>query len=169
LLINKAFVNRVDDTTDIQTLNLDGLSDEVLDTVEHVQPYGFTANPPEDTQAVVAEVGDSRDNMICLVVGDGANRPNGLTTNEVELWSRDGQSIKLESNGKTTFNGGGRGAARLNDTIVVDATTDPAFITWIAQVSGFINLIAQGTITNIPTSVAGKINSASGKVEISNE
>lgn len=66
----------------------------------------------------------------------------------------------------TSGAGAEKEAARLDDTTVVDGTTDTAFIAWITTVSAFINGLAPGTIPNPPTSVAGKIDSGSSEVLI---
>jgi hypothetical protein len=58
-----------------------------------------------------------------------------------------------------------QGAARLNDTTLIDATTDPAFVSWIATVSAAI--VSLGVpVPSVPISVSGEINSASSSVQI---
>lgn len=58
-----------------------------------------------------------------------------------------------------------RGVARLDDQTLVDGATDPAFIQFLATVAGAINGLAPGSIPSVPTSVTGKVSSASGEVK----
>jgi hypothetical protein len=57
-------------------------------------------------------------------------------------------------------------AARLNDQTEINSVTDSTFITWIANVSAAINILAPGSIPVIPTTATGKISTASSEVKI---
>lgn len=176
LSITKAIVESIVDSTAIQTVKLDALTEEVFDKVERPQNYGLTSNPPADSEAVLGEIGGSRDNPIVIIVENSANRPKNLNAGEVILWALFGQRIKHASNGNTEFtankflfNSGGRSGARVDDEIESNIIDEPAFWGWVAAVSAFVNGITPGTITTVPTSLIGKITTGSASTELPND
>ena len=82
---------------------------------------------------------------------------------KTKILDSDGSIVRLLG---TSGPGAEEFAARKNDTIIINSTTDSAFITWINTVSVFINGLAPGTIPVIPTSAAGKIDGGSTEVKI---
>jgi phage baseplate assembly protein V len=97
-MISRAIVRLVDDAREAQELQLELLADEGQDGVEHLHPYGFTAHPHPDAEAIVACVGGLRSHMIALVVGDRRYRLKGLAAGEVALHDDLGNMIKLGRN-----------------------------------------------------------------------
>lgn len=94
-MISRAIVRLVDDARAAQELQLELLADESQDGVEQLHPYGFTAHPHPDAEAIVACVGGLRSHMIALVVGDRRYRLKGLVAGEVALHDDLGNVIKL--------------------------------------------------------------------------
>jgi hypothetical protein len=73
----------------------------------------------------------------------------------------NGQQITTSSN--VNINSvGNQGAARLGDSTMVTALSDPVFIAWVASVSSALS------IPTPPISISGKITSASSSVNIGN-
>ena len=86
------------------------------------------------------------------------------------FYSQYGQQIKHDENGDTLhtatkhkFNNGGRGAARIDDEVTINTTTDDAFYTWLAAVGTGSGAGAP------PTSITGGITSSSSEVEMPND
>lgn len=176
--ITKALIESVDDSTAIQLLKLKALDSEVLERIERLNSYGFTSNPPANSEALIAECAGSRDNLVAIVVDSAANRIKDLLSGETCFYSQHGQQIKHDENGDTLhtatthkFNDGGRQGARINDSIGITATEDAIFITWVGLVTSAINSLAPGSITTeqTPTTITGKITSGSISVELPND
>lgn len=84
-----------------------------------------------------------------------------LDGSNMNIWGPGAsERIQIQPSGNIEIGSGGAAAARINDTIIIDATTDPAFIAWMAAVAA-----ATGAAPP-PTVVAGKINSGSSGVTI---
>lgn len=99
LMIGRAVLQAVDDGAKCQTVQLIGLPGEVLDGVEHIQPYGLTAHAHPGAEAVLLAVGGNRDHGVAVVVGDRRYRLTGLAAGEVALHDDQGQVIKLARSG----------------------------------------------------------------------
>ncbi len=59
-----------------------------------------------------------------------------------------------------------KGAARLLDSVTINALTDPIFMTWVVTISAAVNSLSSGAVPVVPTSAEGKISSASSTVRI---
>ncbi len=103
-LVLRAIVNRIDDTKDLQTLQVITLADEVQDDVEYVQPYGLASHAPENSQAVLIFPQGNRSHGVALVVGNAQYRLKGLASGEVALYHKDGNEIRLGAD-KITIKG----------------------------------------------------------------
>lgn len=70
-------------------------------------------------------------------------------------------NLKLDpvDDGTIQLAGDARDASGVGHTITIDATTDPAFFTWLGTVGGVIG-------TPPPTSITGKISSGASKVKL---
>jgi len=76
---------------------------------------------------------------------------------------KDGTFVRILG---TSGPGAEKEAARKDDETEVNAVTDSAFVVWMATVSSVLNVLAPGSIPNIPTTVTGKISTASMEVKI---
>ena len=177
-MITKILVASVDDSTAIQLLKIKALDSEVIEGIERLNNSGFTSNPPENSEGLVAECAGARDNLVAFVIDSAANRVKGLLSGETCFYSKFGQQIKHDENGDTLhtatkhkFNDGGRKGAREDDPILVNQLTDLKTITWISTVSAAINSLVPGTIapSAIPTTINGIIDDGSDSVELPND
>jgi len=105
-LITMALVKAIDDTTAIQLLKLKLDDIEVMEGIEHLQNYGFTSHPPKESEAIVAQIGGSKENLIALIVESAANRVKDLIEGESAFYSKFGQLIKHKEDGTTEINSG---------------------------------------------------------------
>jgi len=134
-LILRGVVRLVKDSPGVQQLQLSLLAGETTpDSVEHVQPYGFTSVPQVGAEPAIALFPQGeRSHAIVLVVGDRRYRLRDLSAGEVALFDDQDQKLVL-----------GRDEIRLEDkhgnTIVLDA----AGVTVTS--SGTVNVNASGAV-----------------------
>lgn len=87
-IIGRAVVKLVDDTTLLQTLQLEVMDGEIEDDVPRFQQYGFTGVPVLDSaEAIVVFLNGDRSQPIVLAVDDQAYRLAGLEPGEVALYT----------------------------------------------------------------------------------
>lgn len=145
-VIGKALVDSVDDDNPIQLLKITGVENEVIDGVERVQNYGLTSNPPNGSEVMTVFVGGSRDHGVAVSVDCGKFRVVGLKSGEVCVYSQFGQTILLDENGETVFNGGTDYAVAFNELKTAFNELKTAFNNHTHGVTGTANL-STGTVT----------------------
>ena len=100
LAVGRAVLRAVDDSGDLQRLQLTLLSEETRGEVERLQGYGFTAVPIAGAEVIVVSVGGNRDNPVAIALDDRRFRPSGLEPGEVCLFSRRAdQRVILKADG----------------------------------------------------------------------
>ncbi|MCU0919028.1 MAG: phage baseplate assembly protein V [Burkholderiaceae bacterium] len=99
LMIGRAVVLLVNDALKMQGLQVHLLADEVRDSVERFQEYGFTSHPLPGAEAIAAGVGGSRDHVVVLAVDDRRYRLRGLAQGEVAVYTDEGDKIVLRRGG----------------------------------------------------------------------
>jgi phage baseplate assembly protein V len=80
----------------LQSLQLRLLAGEVKDSVEHLEPYGFTACPKEGAEALAGFIGGDRSHAVVIVVADRRFRLQGLKPGEVALYTDEGDCIHFK-------------------------------------------------------------------------
>ena len=103
LMVGKALIKAVKDTDKLQVVQVSLMKDELKNDVERIQEFGFTSNPPEDSEAVIVCVGGDRSNMLVIATDYSAGRPKGLEPGESMQYNKDGQYMKINKNGKQEF------------------------------------------------------------------
>lgn len=78
-----------------QLLQIELARGEVLDNVEHVEPYGFTSNPLAGAEVVAASFCGDRTHTVVLLAADGRYRKQGLQAGEVALYTDEGDYVLL--------------------------------------------------------------------------
>lgn len=96
LMVGRAVLALVDDTTKLQTLQVALLAGEVRDG-ERFQNYGFTSHPLPGAEAVVVFPGGNRDHPIIVAVDDRRHRKTGLSSGESAMYHHEGDYIKLKN------------------------------------------------------------------------
>ncbi|MDO5531429.1 phage baseplate assembly protein V [Sutterella sp.] len=94
-------VSAADGAKKLRVLQVRLLYDEVRDHLEHIEPYGWTAEPKDDGKPeafVIFPAGDRSHGWVFSVV-DRRYRPKGLEPGEVEIYDDQGQYIKLARDG----------------------------------------------------------------------
>lgn len=95
-LFARAVVKLVSDGLKMQGLQLAVLDGELIDDVEHPQPYGFTSHCHPGAEAFVAFTGGDRSHGIALVVDDRRYRIKSLKPGEVCIYTDEGDTITLK-------------------------------------------------------------------------
>jgi phage baseplate assembly protein V len=100
MIVSRAIVSLIDDSKNMQILQLNLMKDEVKSGVERVQNYGFTSHPKPDAQAVVVFIAGNRDHGLVVAVDDTRYRLKNLPEGGVAVYDFDGNCVKLtEANG----------------------------------------------------------------------
>lgn len=104
-MIGKALIEAVNDNTKLQTVKISLLKDELADEVDRVQNFGFTSNPPVNSEAVAISAGGDRGNMIVIVVDNSETRLTGLESGESAIYNAFETFIKLLKDKKIIIQG----------------------------------------------------------------
>lgn len=66
LMVGRAIITAIDDSKDIQQLQLKIYADEVKDEVEHFQEFGFRSHPPIGSEAIIFALGGNREHGVVI-------------------------------------------------------------------------------------------------------
>lgn len=96
MIVTRGVVKLVDDGLKMQTVQVTGHADEVLDNVERWQQYGLTSRPRKGAEALLLAIGGHRAHTAAVAVDDRRYRPTDLEEGEVALYSDEGDIIKFK-------------------------------------------------------------------------
>lgn len=107
-MVSRAIVTLVDDSQQMQIVQLGILGDETRAGLERFQNYGFTGVPMDDgkAEAAVVFVGGRRDHGLVIAVDDRRYRLTGLQKGEVAVYNKFGAKVLLKADGSIEVNGG---------------------------------------------------------------
>jgi phage baseplate assembly protein V len=97
-LIIRAIIDSVEDTTKMQIARITLGKGEIIEGIEHPQPYGFTARAKKGAEAVVLFPGGNRNQGILIMVEDSRYRLIGLPDGGVAMYDFAGNYIKMTEN-----------------------------------------------------------------------
>lgn len=170
MMIGRAIVAAIDDSTTLQTLQIELTADEAQDGAEHFQAYGFAAHPRPGAEAIALAAGGLRGHPLVIAVADRRYRLTGLQEGEVALHDDQGQVVLLgrdgirvtsplgiafETDGDFTVDAGGAVSIKSAGEALVDGST-------ILLGEGASLAAARKTDTVSSTAITG----GSGKVKI---
>lgn len=95
LMIGKATLSAIKDTTGIQVVQVNLGHGEVIDDVERVQNFGFTSHPKPGAQAVVVFVGGNRDHPIVLAADDTRYRVK-INPGDSAMYNSQGMQVRCK-------------------------------------------------------------------------
>ncbi len=152
----------------MQITQVAGLADELLQSVELLQHYGYTSNPPLDSECIILPLGGRSAHSIVIATEHGTYRLKNLKAGEVALYSDEGDSVILKR-GRimevTTQTLNVAAAKELNiNTVTVNINASTAVNITSPSVTLSGNLTVQGTVVasgNISSS--GNLIDSSGK------
>ncbi len=105
-VIGRGRINVVNDTGPIQYVQISYSKIEPKDNTPRVMEYGYTSNPPAQTDAALVHVTGDRSNAICVGTNHQPSRPKNLATGEAMLYQLNGIQVYL-SNAGLVINAGG--------------------------------------------------------------
>lgn len=127
----------------MQTLQVRILSGEAKDSVEHFEPYGYTANPNPGAEVLMQFFGGDRSHGVAIVVADRRYRLKGLASGEVALYDDIGHQVHLTRYG-----------------IVIRGAGQQVLITGTPKLRVEADIEATGQIKDLCDSAGGKTMSA---------
>lgn len=83
----------------LQTLQVSLLSEEAKDTLEHLEPYGFTSHPLPGAEVLAAFIEGDRSHGVVIVASDRRYRPINLAAGDVSIFDNRGHKITLTATG----------------------------------------------------------------------
>ena len=124
LTIGRAVLTVVNDSTPLQTVQVEALAGEIIDGAERFQMYGITSHPRPGADALVLSVGGIRQHPVILI-DDRRHRMKDLEEGEVALYTdNDDQHILLKADGSMELKAGGDTIELGNGKIVLRSGGD---------------------------------------------
>lgn len=134
MLATRTRVTLVDDSGPVQMVQVRASALELADKRVRVQEYGFTSNPPSDSDAVLLSISGDRSGAVIVGTNHQASRPRNLKPGESKLYCLDGKFIYLTAGGGIVVDAAGQ------DVVVQNAKD----VTW--TLSGKLTISAPGGI-----------------------
>jgi phage baseplate assembly protein V len=119
-MISMAVINRVNEALAVQRLQVTLVADEVVDDVDHVQPYGTSFNPPSGSEAIVLNVGGMASYPVAILSHKPGSRPTDADPGCGGLYVEAGWKLYIDSDGKLNL-GAKAGASAVARADKVDA------------------------------------------------
>ncbi|XUU50070.1 phage baseplate assembly protein V [Serratia nematodiphila] len=94
-LLARAVVRGLNSAAKCQTVDVALVAGDPKSSVEHLEPYGFTAAAHPGAEAVALFLSGDRSHGVVITVADRRYRLSGLQSGEVALYSDEGDSIVL--------------------------------------------------------------------------
>lgn len=85
--ISRAVIEKADDSKGVQTVKILLLDEEVKEAVERVQNWGFTSNPPANSEAVAVFIGGNRELGFVIGCDERGTRLRNLQPGESGQYS----------------------------------------------------------------------------------
>ena len=140
LMLGRAIVTLVNDATMIQSVQLEGLPDEILDDVERLQNYGFSSRPHPGSEALFAAMGGQRQHPVVFVVDDRRHRIRELEEGEAAIYTsenRDDSPHRVHlKQGRITEMHAGASSIVMTPTEIRLRSGGGAWITLTASIAG---------------------------------
>lgn len=94
-MLVRGVISLVNSAAKMQTIQVNARAGVPFDSVEHFEPYGFTSNPKDGAEAILAAINGNRDHTVAIIVGDRRYRLTGLQSGEAALYDDQGQKVYL--------------------------------------------------------------------------
>ena len=111
-MIQRVTVSLVDDAKKLQSVQVQGLSDETGDGSERFQGYGLSFNPPDGSEGIGLSPGGQREGLFVILLEDRSVRPTGAGKGEGGLYNQSGWLVFLKAD--DTLRLGGNDADKPN-------------------------------------------------------
>ena len=92
-MVSRCILSVVNPNAGIQQVQVSILADEVMDGVEHMEPYGYTSHPLAGGEGVLLNVAGQRGAAVAVNIGGRAFRLQGLAAGEVALYTDEKDTL----------------------------------------------------------------------------
>lgn len=117
----RATISLVDDSGRVQLLQIKASGMQTIDRLPRFAEYGFSSNPPENSEAIVMFVGGDRSNGVVVATGNAQFRVTNLAPGEICISDNTGQKVYLSQAGMV-LDGGGKQVTIRNTPVVLADT-----------------------------------------------
>lgn len=149
-IITRGVVKLVDPSLMMQELQIKVFG-QVLDKVEHFEPYGFTSHPQENAEALLASLGGRRGHTVAVCVADRNFRLKNTQPGEVALYTDEGDVIHFKRNNIIDI----KSASTINaiaPDVNINASSKVSLTTPECEITG--NLTVGGDVSDATSSMA---------------
>ncbi|CAN5788744.1 phage baseplate assembly protein [soil metagenome] len=138
LAFGRGRITYVDDSGPVQKLQARFGQLEIVDNMPAPHDYGYTSNPPLNSDIFANFLGGNRKNGIVIAIGNQTYRMKNLKSGEVAIYDNIAQSVYLTQAG-IVVNGGGL-PVTINNTpkVTINASAEVDLNTPILKVTGDI-------------------------------
>lgn len=142
LLLSRGIGRLANSAVPHQRLQIELIPGEVLDDIEHLEPYGFTSHPLPGHEVIAASIGGERSRVVVVIAADRRNRKKGLAPGESAMYTDEGDYILMKRGRIIEVVAGARVKVTAPDVEVV-ASTKVTITSPLTAISG--NLTVGGT------------------------
>ncbi len=146
LMIGRSTIVLTNDNKNLQELQVTILNDDVDDSIERFQEYGFTSRPKPGAEAIILCVGGSRAHAIAVAVDDRRYRLKSLAEGEVALYTDEGDYIHFKRGRVIEVMAGAKVKITAPEVEVI-ASTKVTLDTPLAHVTGALQVDGPAAVT----------------------
>jgi len=99
MTVARGLLEAVQDDKGVQLTKISLFHEEVREGVERIQNFGFTSNPPVDSELVAVFVGGNREHGFVVATDHRASRKKNLQPGECAIYTDDGTYLILKKGG----------------------------------------------------------------------
>jgi len=123
MIFNRAILDTINNSTDIQLLKVSIMEGEVKDQIERLEDYGFTSVPKSGSEVLLGFIGGNKNQGIAIRVGDSRVRLKSLDAGEVAMYHESGTYIKLNKTGGIEISSSENVTIKNSGTIMLGSDT----------------------------------------------
>lgn len=122
-ILMRGILQRVDDSKELQQMQVSRLEGEVLDECDRVGQWGFNSVPPAGAEVVIVQIGGNADHHVILGVDD-SGRPR-LGPGETAIYDAHGSKVHVANDGSVVIVASGyvnivAGTVTVSGNLVID-------------------------------------------------
>lgn len=149
-ILARGTVVMANSTNKVQRLQIRLLGDDVADSIEHFEPYGYTSCPHPGAEHVTVFLDGERGHGVTVVVSDRRYRLKGLAAGEVAMYTDEGDSIQMKRGRNITATAGTKITATAPNIEVV-ATTKVLMTTPLVETSADMKINGKLDVVGVIT------------------